>query len=279
MGKKVAVAVLHGIGKRTPEFAERFIDGIQERCWELCGNDIVVRLIDWGYVLQDQEDFLWRKLRGIDLSYRDLRSFLVSFLADVAGYQIASNGRYAYDRIHRRFADTMRQLAQDTAEDAPLCIVAHSLGTIIASNYIWDLQHLDSSTLPDNLREMMDDSPLVSGETLTLLYTLGSPIALWSLRYEDFGIPITMPSPSLPKHHPKLQGEWINFYDKEDVIAYPLKSLNPLYWKTVTEDRQVNVGGLLSSWNPLAHLHYWADADVLDPIAASLMNVWKTLNG
>jgi hypothetical protein len=280
MGKKVAVAVIHGVGKRTPEFAEQFAEGIQERCWQTCGSDIIVRSIDWAYVLQDQEDFLWRRLREIDLGYRDLRSFLVHFLADAAAYQITSAGRKVYDKIHRRFADVMRQLAHDTDEDAPLCIVAHSLGTIIASNYLWDLQHLEDidTHVPEDLRELMDDSPLVSGETLALLYTLGSPLALWSLRFDNFGLPITMPAPRLRQYHPSLRGEWINFYDKDDVIAYPLKPLNPIYEQMVTEDRQVNVGGVFESWNPLSHLNYWTDADVLDPIADSLIYVWKTIN-
>jgi hypothetical protein len=280
MGKKVAVAVIHGIGKRAPEFAEQFIDGLQERCWQTCGSDIVVRAVDWGYVLQDQEDFLWRRLRGIDLRYRDLRAFFIHFLADAAAYQINSGDRGVYDKIHYRFADTMRQLVYDTDEDAPLCIVAHSLGTIIASNYVWDLQHLndENSSLPEHLREAMDDSPLVSGETLTLFYTLGSPIAMWSLRYEDFGVPICVPSPKLQEYYPNLRGEWVNFYDKDDPIAYPLKPLNEQYDEMVAEDRQVNVGGLLESWNPMSHAAYWKDKDVIDPIAIALMNVWKTIN-
>jgi len=37
---------------------------------------------------------------------------------------------------------------------------------------------------------MIGNTPLERGETLTLLYTLGSPIAIWSLRYPDFGVPI-----------------------------------------------------------------------------------------
>ncbi|MFN8371441.1 MAG: chemotaxis protein [Anaerolineae bacterium] len=280
MGKKVAVAVIHGVGKRTPEFAEHFINGVQERCWQTCDNDIVVRTVDWSYVLQDEEDLLWRKLRGLDLHYRDLRSFLINFVADAAAYQITARDQRIYNKIHFSFADVMRQLAHEAEEDAPLCVVSHSLGTVIASNYLWDLQHLHEagSQLSPDLRELMDDSPLVSGETLTLFYTLGSPLALWSLRYEDFGVPIEVPSPRLFDYHPHLGGEWINFYDKDDVIAYPLRTLNSQYAQAVQEDRQINVGGLLESWNPLSHLNYWTDKEVLDHISDALMNVWKIIN-
>jgi hypothetical protein len=128
------------------------------------------------------------------------------------------------------------------------------------------------------VRESMGDTPLERGETLTLLYTLGSPIALWSLRYRDFGKPIQIPSPLLHTHYPQLQGEWVNFYDADDVVGFPLKELNDDYGLVVSADREINVGNIFGSWNPLSHLAYWTDHDVLDPIAKKLVEVWKTVN-
>ena len=37
-------------------------------------------------------------------------------------------------------SQTLAELAQEAGPDAPLCVIAHSLGTIIASNYLYDLQ-------------------------------------------------------------------------------------------------------------------------------------------
>ena len=125
---------------------------------------------------------------------------------------------------------------------------------------------------------MKKSTPLENGETLTLMYTMGSPIAIWSLRYEDFGVPIPVPSPKLADHHPGLAGEWVNFYDPDDVIGYPLSTLNDAYGASVERDVAVNVGGPLSSWNPLSHVAYWTDGDVTKPIAESLARVWRDLN-
>lgn len=103
----------------------------------------------------------------------------------------------------------------------------------------------------------MGNTPLERGETLTLFYTLGSPIAIWSLRYRDFGVPIRVPSPGLARLH---------------------RGLNGAYRRAVKADRGVNAGGLLSAWNPASHLGYWTDNDVTKPIAGALARTWRTVN-
>jgi hypothetical protein len=95
----------------------------------------------------------------------------------------------------------------------------------------------------------------------------------------DYGKPIAFTSPDLEKHYPGLKGEWINFYDKDDVIAYPLKGLNTIYNERVVEDREVNVGNWFEAWNPLSHNGYWTSPQVYEPIAASLAKTWKFING
>jgi hypothetical protein len=150
---------------------------------------------------------------------------------------------------------------------------------VIASNYLYDLQVEPAKPLiSDTVKREMGDSPLDRGETLTLFYTLASPIAIWSLRYHEYGVPIRVPSPHLTDYHPPLRGEWVNFYDKHDVIGYPLKPLNRLYEEVVRADQEVRVGGLLSGWNPLAHFAYWTAATVTEPIAKALAATWLAVN-
>ncbi len=280
MTQKVAVAVLHGIGKQTSTFADKTSLEINNRCRDTCGDDIVIRSVYWSPIMQQEEDKLWQRLlEGGLMDFVKLRRFLIDFLADALAYQPSPSDRSAYDGIHRVFAETLRDLAQEAGDTAPLCVVAHSLGSVIASNYIYDLQaDARKKIISDPVREAMGDTPLERGETLTLLYTLGSPIALWSLRYTDFGRPIQVPSPLLQQHYPGLEGEWVNYYDADDVVGFPLKSLNDAYSEQVTSDRQVNVGNIFGSWNPLSHLAYWSDRDVLDPIAEKLIQVWQAVN-
>jgi hypothetical protein len=216
------------------------------------------------------------------LHYPTLRWFMTQFVGDAVAYQIAGSDRTIYDRIHAELAGTMRALAEMAGEDAPVCVIAHSLGTVIASNYFYDLQaeHTDGGRqlVAPSVRAQLQETPLERGETLAFLYTLGSPIALWTLRYPEFGKPLTVPAPGLHAHHPALNGEWINFFDPDDPVAYPLRGLSDEYTRQVTEDRRVSVGPWWTSWTPLAHLSYWNDGRVIDPIAQSLAHAWKLLN-
>ncbi len=62
---------------------------------------------------------------------------------------------------------------------------------MITSNFVYDLQtEARRPIISDEVRAQMTGAPLERGETLALLYTMGSPIGLWSLRYKEFGKPI-----------------------------------------------------------------------------------------
>lgn len=278
MTQKIAVAVVHGIGRQAPKFAEEVNEAIQRHCHGTCGTDVVIRPVYWAPAMQQKEDALWDRLTaGGTGNFKDLRRLMIDYVGDALAYQPTAYDRKTYDDIHVEYARTLRTLAAEAGENAPLCIVAHSLGTVISSNFIYDLQKPE--LISDQVRAEMGDTPLERGETLNFLYTLGSPLALWSLRFRNFGRPIAVPSPQLADHYPDLQSAWINYYDKDDLIGFPLRELNPAYKRAVSADRQVNVGNLLTSWNPLSHTAYLDDQDVIRPIAESLTYSWQHING
>jgi hypothetical protein len=281
----VAVAIVHGVGKQRPDFADelkaKLIEQFVERLPGKVPNphtQLVIEPIHWAPAIQEEEELLWKRLnRAGNLDFIKLRQFMVEFGADALAYQPLPRERAIYEAIHSVVARGLRNLAEQAGADAPLCVIAHSLGTVISSNYLYDLQK-GFDFLPESVQEYHSQTPLEMGETLAFFYTLGSPIALWSLRYSDFGVPIAVPSSDLAKYHPNLNGEWINFYDADDVIGFPLRPLNAAYRKMVTKDVQVNVGSFLVSWSPLSHMQYWTDNDVIEPIATSLARAWRKIN-
>lgn len=286
MTPKLAIAVIHGIGKADPDFANptspNFVNGIATPVRRSFARTLgiseaeamdalVIEPVYWAPVLQDLQDRLSQRL-GVEQNLSKtlgLRDFVFHCLADSVGYQITPSDRTIYDDIHGCFAQTLHRLAQVAGPRAPLCILAHSMGSAIASNYLWDLQHQIA-------RVAVGETPLEQGETFSLFYTFGSQIAFWSLRYEDFGTPIQVPSPHLQQHYPGLPSEWINFYDRDDLLGYPLQSINRQYAQVV-KDYPVDVGNLVQRTTPLSHNQYWSAATVTERIAQGLVQVWQAI--
>jgi len=223
---------------------------------------------------------LLRTVPGITkMDFPTLRWLVTYFVGDAVAYQVTPSDSRVYDAIHAKIDVALHRLAKRAGPEAPLCIVAHSLGTVIVSDYVWDQQRqagrLKRSPGPSVSRQRA--TPLERCQTLAFLYTLGCPIPLWTLRYPDFGEPIEFPVRTLTDHHRGLSPEWVNFYDRDDIVAYPLRGLSPKYSAAISEDRAVGVGPPMMRKTPLAHLWYWNDSSVIDPIAASLAAAWKSM--
>jgi hypothetical protein len=287
---KLAVAIVHGIGEQAPGFAATAIEKMRtlfasaiEKHSERPEEEIIFEPVYWAPVLEEKERDLKARSGGSGrFRYEGLRDFMIHFAADAIAYQPDKQGSQTYEEIHAVFAMTLRKLRDSAGPEAPLAVISHSLGTIIASNFLYDLERdreaKSGGLIPGAARGLMSATPLEWGETLARFFTLGSPLALWALRYNHFGCPLTVPHPKLIQHYPHLQAEWINFYDRSDVIGYPLKTLSELYDRSVTSDVPVNVGGLLRFWNPLSHVEYLGDHRILQPIARSLAKAWRGAN-
>lgn len=287
MSQKVAVAVVHGVGSQKADFAKAFAARVKARfADEIKGlsdeaeEELQIRGVYWAKILADQERELTKRLDASELDWGEARNIMVDLGGDALAYQLnrqraPDDPPGTYEAVHVAFAGTLRALAHDAGGDAPLCIVAHSLGTVIASNYLWDLQ---SGQMPLPVTKTMDETSLEFGNTLVALYTMGSPIAVWSLRFPDFGTPITFPAPDLIDRYRNVPAEWVNIFDADDVIGYPLKCLNDDYERNVTEDIAENVGSLATMWNPASHVGYWTDRGVVGRVAQGLAQVWRTIN-
>ena len=292
MSAKIAVAIVHGIcignefdEKESSKYAGGMAQALKLKLAEVAGQSgseaqklewaeskIAISAVNWTPVLREERKNLYKKLGVSELdSFFGLREFMFQAIADSLTYQVNQSESYdlwSYNGIHRCFADSLTDLAtqERAGSDAPLCIVSHSLGTVITSNYIYDLQY--NKTQID-----IGDTPLEKGETLTSVYTLASQIPFWSLRHPNFDRPIKVPSLELTHYHQDLPGEWINFFNKSDIMGYPLKSINQAYSQAVTEDKEVNSGGLMRSWNPLSHCSYWTNESVVNTIATGLSKI------
>lgn len=156
----------------------------------------------------------------------------------------------------------LRELAVNVLADA----AAYRPGTDVAYRIV---------SLVSNVLDVADKRghPIV-----VIAHSLGVLIALDAFRSAQrrhlrfFGsmganLPLFLVKPlSIPVLH---DVRWVNYFDAEDFLGYPLKPLN-----SGVEDRVVNVGSLLTWWNGFSHMEYWDDRKlwkaVIRDIAATI---------
>lgn len=305
---KLAVLFVHGVGIRQADYAQTAIRALRKEFTKStkdasANNDLIVEAAYWAPAVMERGDRLlanafperaggWfsglnnlthrvsngstlamvpmalsglvRNVPGIPaVHWPTLRWAVSNFVGDIVAYQVTPNSRIIYDAVHAHIDEALARLAE-RAPDAPLIVVAHSLGSVIASDHFYDLHKGRRSAA----------TPLERGETFTSFYTLGSPIALWTERYGDFSRPVEIPGKTSDDPVIAAAAEWINFYDPDDVLSFPLKGLSAHYDQAVDEDRSVSVGAFLLGMSPASHVAYWNDKAVLRPIANSLAWLW-----
>ncbi|MBI2884656.1 MAG: hypothetical protein HYY15_00610 [Candidatus Omnitrophica bacterium] len=264
------IIFVHGIGEQVTACPEGFSEAVRSafaasvhrRAGTPPPDDALVwDDVYWADVTQPDQEGLKRRL-GI---HGRLREFLVGSLGDVVAYSTLPYPPDKYGAIQERFTQAVEragQLAQEGTE-VWLTVIAHSLGTVIASDGIYNLQK--SGQFPERM---------VFGN----FFTLGSPIALYGLRYglDRFTKPL----------RPKV---WINAAFPQDLIGYPLKPLNDAYAEAVTEDLRLTPGGG-TCWGRaveqavlacipylgalLSHSWYFTDRRVIGRIADTLAEQW-----
>lgn len=145
-----------------------------------------------------------------------VRRFLFTHIGDVFVYLTDEGG----SEISQRLLDKIQEVRTAVMDQYPerdqhyVSIVAHSLGSVIT----YDVAAYLGDERPEE----------VAGLGLSHLFTFGSPLALFSLlnyggdapNYQRRGV-------LLDRLAVDGTGEWLNFYDQQDPLAFPLKDVYP----------------------------------------------------
>ncbi len=276
MANNIAVLTIHGMGDTERGYS----DDIRKKLSRALGSK-------WGHVhfgeiyyqdiFQDHQKKLFdRYKKNDDIDWIRLRRFLLYGFSDAAGFERqASLPNSAYEQVQNNVLDEIDAAYDEVGEEGKVVIVAHSLGCHIISNYIWDAQ-CKSASQGAWCDGGFEDSPPGSGldkfrrlKTLKYLYFSGCNIPIFIA-----GIPQSKIQ-SITSSSRGYSFKWKNFYDPDDALGWPLKNLNTRagkqsYKTEVNEDSAINVGGVMTMWNPLSHNVYWKDKHFLNPLIKDL---------
>ncbi|MDJ0629143.1 MAG: hypothetical protein QNJ44_12870 [Rhodobacter sp.] len=258
MSKKLAVAVIHGMGaqkKAAPDdsAALSFSADLHKRLRVEIGehrfdNEIAWREIFWAQELQDRQDAYEDAMRRVS-SFGPFRRFVMHRLADAAAYHPSDSARSTYEKVHRRIDGVIEELEEDVAPGAPLLVAAHSLGGHMMSNYIWDVTkgRRPRGTAFQRL------------ESFAGFATFGCNIPVFIFSHSDVQ-PIDFPGADRER---MVTPWWRNYYDKDDPLGYPLVPIDGGYAALARagemQDVKVNVGWPFLRATVLSHNGYWDD--------------------
>lgn len=243
------VFIIHGVGDQRDGYSEAFQEAVQQHVGAMsqCSAAdvrVLYKEIRWSEETQDIQDALAERFDTVaGLGQQALRGIMLNLVGDALAYQESVRGRHTYDAIHAHLDQARREVREEIGRDVEYSIVAHSLGSVIASDYCHNNR---------------DDFQL------TNFFTMGSPIALWCMRA---GMPDAADQPiQVIRPH----GAWINILDDDDIIGWPLKAINEHYDRAVDFDYLTQIGGPISRTLPTSHRGYWTDGNAHKPIAKKL---------
>lgn len=265
MPKSIGLLTIHGMGNQEINYYEPFVRLLERRLGQGSWNEIAFESIYYQKILQDNQERTLRRLQtAAPLSWMSLREFLLYALSDAASieYKAALPGSI-YEQIQRIIMNALDQVYQALGQALkPVILVAHSLGSYLISNYIWDAQQertrygvwsypIEDRAPTDEAKEQFQRL-----QTLRLLFTPGCNIPAFVAGYETIEA-INKPNP---------QFEWLNYYDRHDPLGWPLRPLSPSYAEIVMADHEMNVGGLIGL-TPFSHNRYLSDRGFVEAVA------------
>ncbi|MCD4780295.1 MAG: hypothetical protein K8S27_07090 [Candidatus Omnitrophica bacterium] len=268
--KKMAVLSVHGMGETQRNYWSQFVAHLKKALGPQFWSQIHFEPIYYQHLIQDNEYRVWNAMPRDLLAWKDLRKFLLFGFADAGSLEHKAHQKNSvYVRTQKIIRKSLQKaLSKLRNPQSPCVIIAHSLGCQVISNYIWD----SNLAAPGGVWKFfpldeIDETSLnfLKLKSLRLLFTTGCNIPLFVAGHNQI-VAINKPNDNF---------EWYNFFDRDDVLGWPLKSLSPSYQLIVTEDIEVNSGNLLESWNPKSHTAYWRDAEVIGYIQGLMKDVLK----
>ena len=285
---QVALITVHGMGETPRDYAAGVFGQMRTRLGPALRERAAFYSVYYQDILQRNEQTVWERVDAESkVHYDQLRKFMLFGFADAAGLENRKEDPGSvYELAQGQIARAL--LAASAANPAdpinagmPVVFLAHSLGCQVLSSYIYDAQKalgggrveagiwrdIDAWSRPALGRLLTDrERHYLAGGTCASLVTTGCNIPIFVAAHKEMHIkPIAPPTPMF---------HWLNLYDPDDVLGWPLQPLSEGY-RELVEDRAINagqgaVGWMLKSWNPLSHNGYWQDREVLEPLAGML---------
>lgn len=284
MNKRLALITVHGMGDTPRSFDEQLRKHLHSKL-RASYQDVHVEQVYYQEILQTNEQNVWREMQS-QVRWDGPRKFILFGFADAAGLEAKKEAPGSpYCQSQAIIARALFAAKQNTAKGAPLVILAHSLGCQVVSNYLWDAGvekggkpvlagiwrdiQSHATEIAGKLQLTDEEVAYLRGDSLERLVTTGCNIPIFTAAHDKI----------VPFKPSKTSFQWKNLYDEDDLLGWPLAKLSQEYGQLVQDIRVNSGGGILGwitkSWNPLSHLQYWDDDEVLNVLVQDIKTLLR----
>lgn len=273
---KVALLTIHGMGEQPRDYADDLQRALQQHMGADYGK-VDLHSVYYQHLLKPNEQDVWRRVHErAKVRYDQLRKFILFGFADAAGLENRKeDDDSVYEQAQTEIARALLAIHASHGAATPVVLLAHSLGCQVMSSFIYDAQKRAGGGLvsagiwkPGRLGDSLTPAQrtFLQCGSVRAFVTTGCNIPVFVAAHQRMHVkPITKPNPGF---------SWLNLYDPDDALGWPLQPLDGGY-ETLVEDRAINAGQSLldfmtKSWNPLSHTAYWTDDDVIHPLAEKI---------
>ncbi len=263
MPNQVALITIHGMGETPSHYHHAFVEHMRQALGSNQWNEVIFRSVYYQKDIQRNQQQIFSRMRP-HIDWKKSRKFLLYAFSDAASLEHRKEQpNSAYSKAQQQIYHTLNDIYQQTSREIPVIFVAYSLGCQLLSNYIWDAtpgNHPPYGIWKDQHANGGPQDNFTRLRSLQRLYTLGCNIPIF-VAGNDTITAIDKPNPDF---------QWINLYDDDDVLGWPLQPLSDSYQQRVL-DIAINANSnllntLAHSWNPLSHMDYWTDNDVIEQV-------------
>ncbi len=261
MQKKIIILTIPGIGTQKEGYAEKLKSGIQFYAEDtnLDGNFEIIECRPFAHTHIDENQMdMYNRMEEIhDLGgVLGLRKFVMQAFGDAVTFERnPMHPNSVYRNIHHFLKETIEEAnrIKKSYDDAILVVVCSSMGAHVLSSYIWDADH------HQGIFEREHANAENNLENLRYMVTVGCNIPLFVSGYpENQIIPFKVRNPRF---------EWDNYFDKNDVLGWPLQQLSAGY-QIMVRDHEINTGLSVGS-----HVRYLGHKNFTKPFTEKLIKL------
>lgn len=159
-----------------------------------------------------------------------------------------------YRSVQEKVRDAIDELETELGDDCIVAVVAHSLGCKVIFDYLCDAQTgrgiWEGEDGPSDIRKLAN---------LRLLITTGCNLPFFESAVNGTEQRFFRAGKDF---------QWINFYDRDDLLGWPLRPLGGRFEEIVQDEERNKMGSLLTS-----HTKYWKHDDLYEEIAGKILDL------